>query len=94
MPYRVRGTLSDAARLIILKESDWSIDYSGYVTAGTYSVDVDDDSTRLAFARENDAGWTIGWGNITPEEYIVGNFLDLGTGDHLLINSTDGLLIS
>jgi len=94
MPYKVAGTLSEAARLIVLKESDWSIEHSADTAAGAYSVDVSDDADRLVFARSAADGWTIGWGAVTPIEYTVGNFLDLGTGDKLLINSTDGLLIS
>jgi len=94
MPYRIKGTLSEDSRLIILKESDWSIDHNSDQSAGSYSVDVDDDSGRLLFARALSNGWTIGYGSVSPEEYIIGNFLDLGTGDHLLINHQDGLLIS
>jgi len=94
MPYRIKGELSENSRVVILKESDWSIDYNADVDAGVYSIDVDDDSDRLTFARMLSNGWTIGYGAVTPESYTVGNFLDLGTGDYLLINSEDGLLIS
>ena len=39
MPYKISGTLSDAARIIVLKESDWSIESNTEESGASYEVD-------------------------------------------------------
>jgi len=38
MPYKISGTLSDASRVIIIKESDWSIESNTNESVGAYEV--------------------------------------------------------
>ena len=40
MPYKISGTKSETARIMILKESDWSIESDTVISgSGVYEVD-------------------------------------------------------
>jgi len=69
MPYKISGTKSETARVIIVKESDWSIESNTVVSgSGAYSIEDLETSSKLALAR-NDFGKIVGFGGITPEFY-------------------------
>ena len=68
MPYKISGTLGTDARIIVIKESDWSI--NDYVkSAGNYEVTGLVNEPYLVAARKSD-GESSGYGNVTPEEYV------------------------
>jgi hypothetical protein len=38
MPYKISGSLSDDARIIVIKESDWSIESNTSESSGSYEL--------------------------------------------------------
>ena len=68
MPYKISGTLSDAARIIVIKESDWSIESNTNESVGAYEVDSLVTGAKLVAARKSD-GETFVFGGVTPIEY-------------------------
>jgi len=68
MPYKISGTLSDAARIIVIKESDWSIESNTEKPTGAYEILELESGAKLVCARKSD-GESLGYGNITPKEY-------------------------
>jgi len=71
MPYKISGTLSDAARIIIIKESDWSIESNTTESVGAYEIGSLEAGAKLVAGRKSD-GESLGYGSITPEEYSTG----------------------
>jgi len=72
MPYKISGTKSETARVIILKESDWSIESNTVISgSGSYEVEGLDSSDKSIIARTND-GEVISYGAVTGEEYSPG----------------------
>lgn len=68
MPYKISGTLSDASRIIIIKESDWSIESNTTESVGAYEIGVLVSGTKLVAARKSD-GESLGYGNVAAEHY-------------------------
>ena len=83
MPYKISGTKSETARIIIIKESDWSIE-SNTVVSGSGSYEVTDLETgnKTVVARTN-AGKMVGYGIVSPEYYA------LPTGDRGIFGEND-----
>jgi len=70
MPYKISGTLSEDARIIILKELDWSIEHNAVISgARTYEVDSLVSGTKSIIAR-NEFGEVSGYGNVSPIYYV------------------------
>jgi len=90
MPYKISGTLSDAARIIIIKESDWSIESNTTESVGSYEVDSLITGAKLVVARKSD-GEALIYGNITPSYYaplargVFGSGLATGGADTKII---------
>jgi len=70
MPYKISGDLSDTVRIIVIKESDWSIESNTTESASSYELFVTN-SAKTVLARKSD-GEGFGYGNITPD-YVVGD---------------------
>jgi len=69
MPYKISGSKSETARVIILKESDWSIESNTVVAgSGAYEIDSLETGSKLIVAESGD-GELLGYGNVTPIEY-------------------------
>jgi len=68
MPYKISGTLSDATRIIVIKESDWSIESNTSESAGAYEIGVLVSGTKLVAGRKSD-GESLGFGNVDAEFY-------------------------
>lgn len=68
MPYKISGTLEEAARIIIIKESDWSIEANSEESSGAYEVGSLAAGYKWIIARKSD-GEAVGYGLITPVEY-------------------------
>jgi len=66
-PYKISGT-TDAARIIIIKESDWSIENNSTESAGSYEVLDLENNAKLIIARKSD-GETLAFGNVSPIYY-------------------------
>jgi len=68
MPYKISGTKSETARIMVLKESDWSIESNTVIPdSGAYEVDGLEAGDKLAFSRTED-GEILGFGSVTPIE--------------------------
>ena len=69
MPYKISGTKSETARIMILKESDWSIESNTVVSgSGAYEVLSLIDGTKMVVAESNE-GEVLGYGSVTPISY-------------------------
>lgn len=65
---KISGVKSETTRVLVLDESDWSIESNTVVSgSGAYEVETSDTGNRTVLGRTN-SGWTIGFGNITPIE--------------------------
>jgi len=92
MPYKISGTLSDAARIIVIKEADWSIESNTNESVGSYLVEVEN-NTKFVVARKSD-GECQAYGSVTPTEYTPparglfagGNMYNII--DYITINTT------
>lgn len=70
MPYKISGSKSETARIIVLKESDWSIESNTVISgSGDYEIEDLESGNKLTFARSED-GWIEGFGNVSAEEYV------------------------
>jgi hypothetical protein len=77
MPYKILGSKSETARIIILKESDWSIESNTIISgSGSYEVENLVSGTKTVLSRNTD-GWLKGYGSVSPEYYIPAS-LDRG----------------
>jgi len=67
MGYNISGTLSEPARILILKESDWSVETNTVVSGiGEYSIDTADNAKRLVVSRSVNDGHGLAYGSVTP----------------------------
>jgi len=62
---KISGSLSDASRIIIIKESDWSIESNTTESVGSYEVDGLVSGAKLVAGRKSD-GEALVFGNVTP----------------------------
>jgi len=68
MPYKISGTKSETARVMVLKESDWSIESNTVISgSGAYEVDGLETGAKTTLALTEE-GEFIGFGGITPIE--------------------------
>jgi len=69
MPYKISGTKSETSRVIIIKESDWSIESETIISgSGNYNVEELETGNKLVFSRAED-GEIIGFGNVSSYYY-------------------------
>lgn len=69
MAYKISGTKSETARIIILKESDWSIE-SNTVVSGSGAYEITGlVSGNKAIVAESDEGEVLGYGSVVPISY-------------------------
>jgi hypothetical protein len=79
MAYKISGTKSETARIMILKESDWSIESNTVISgSGAYEVDGLETGTKTTLARTEE-GELLAFGNVTPIEAFT-EVAWLGTG--------------
>ena len=69
MAYKISGTKNATARVMIFKESDWSIE-SNTIVSGTGSYEIDSlvSGTKTVIA-ESASGELLGYGYVDPEYY-------------------------
>lgn len=68
MAYKLSGTLSSDARIIVINESDWSIESNTEETSGSYEIDPVEAGDKLVVAIKSD-GELLAYGDVVPEEY-------------------------
>jgi len=84
MPYKISGTKSETARIIILKESDWSIESNTVISgSGAYEVGDLETGNKSVISRTND-GEVLGYGAVSAEEYVP------ATGDRGVFGGGEG----
>ena len=68
MPYKISGTISEEARIIVLDESDWSIESNTVISGGgNYEIDVVSGTKTLVSRIVG--GQTIGYGSVAAAFY-------------------------
>jgi predicted GH43/DUF377 family glycosyl hydrolase len=65
MAYTISGTLEEDARVFVINEDNWTLDYTGEVTAPSFNLEVTA-GTKLIACR-NSEGIIDVYGSITPE---------------------------
>jgi len=94
MAYKITGWLEDPARILIFKESDWSLEHTSAVDRGEFEIEYLRVGTKMVAGRRISDGKVEVYGNITPTEYIGEDFLAINaTGDLLNINDAGDHLI-
>jgi len=71
MSYKISGTLNESARILVLKESDWSIESNIERSAGDYEIENLVSGTKTVVAIDN-SGEIVGYGGVSPKECING----------------------
>lgn len=66
--YKISGNLSENARIIIIKQSDWSVESNTEEASGTYEKDPVSNDTKLVVALKSN-GDAQAYGNVTPVSY-------------------------
>lgn len=67
MPYKIEGSSSEQSRIIVLNESDWSVDATT-VVSGNYSVEFSVSGTKTILSR-SESGETHGYSGVTPTSF-------------------------
>jgi alpha-tubulin suppressor-like RCC1 family protein len=88
MAYKISGVKSETARVMVLKESDWSVESNAVISgSGAYEV-VDLDASQKLMLGMSDEGEIIAFGDVAPvmlpnEIWTVGRnqYGQLGQGD-------------
>jgi hypothetical protein len=97
MPYRVRGTVDTTSRVLLINESDMSLERSNVFEAGDWELVANNAASKMVVARETTSGEAYGFGGITPETYEEPDSLLLinTLGDWLAIDSLgNGLIVA
>lgn len=91
MPYKISGNLGDDAKVIVVKESDWSVDTTSDEVAGNYEISVSS-GEKLITARKS-SGHSVSYGNISPI-YVPADAIFAGGSTTSPINNISIVTIS
>jgi len=69
MPYKISGNLNEDAKIIVVKENDWSVETTSDKVAGAYEITVDA-GDKLVLARKSN-GQSASYGDVTPESFLL-----------------------
>ena len=64
---KIAGRIFEPTRIIVINESDWTIEHNQIHSSGGYEIDTEDNNKKTLIARLND-GQSVGAGNLTPTE--------------------------
>ena len=78
--------------MIIIKESDWSIESNSNESSGAYEVDSLVTGGKWVVARKSD-GEALGYGNVTPAFYTPPSRGVCGGGEASILNTMDYVTI-
>jgi len=71
MPYKISGTKNETARVLVIKESDWSIESNTVIEgSGAYEVDTIEAGGTKTVTAETTEGETLVFGGITPIYFV------------------------
>jgi len=93
MPYKISGELSDVARIIVIKESDWGIESNTNESSGIYNITSLTNTDKWIVSRKSD-GETITFGNVTPVGYGDRGVFTAGQADGTPVNVMAYITIS
>lgn len=92
MPYKISGTTLQPTRVIVVNESDWSVEHN-QIYNGSYEIDVTYGS-KIIIGRLFD-GQSIGFGNMYPVSagggdrgIFAGGHIDINTIEYITISTT------
>jgi len=69
MAYEISGTVGYPCRIIVVNESDWTIDANEEVgSVGPFSTSFTASGTKTVLAFESSSGEVVGFGSVTPIE--------------------------
>jgi hypothetical protein len=92
--YKLTGWLEEAARLLVFKESDWSLEKTEALPQGSFIIGNLSTGAKMVAGR-NAEGKVEVYGNIDPELQSADSFLMLNAGgDLLMINTLGDFLIT
>ena len=58
------GVLNDSARVIVINESDWSVEHNEVFSTGSYEIGTTS-GTKLMVGRRETDGEIVAYGNVT-----------------------------
>jgi hypothetical protein len=94
MAYKITGWLEEAARILVFKESDWSLETTTSIGEGEFEISSLTAGTKMIAGRRVSDGKVEVYGNIIPLEYIGEDFLAINAlGDLLNINDAGDHMI-
>jgi len=94
MAYKITGWLEDASRVLVFKESDWSLEHTSALDRGEFEIAYLSAGAKMVAGRRTADGKVEVYGNIDPTEYIGEDFLAINAGGDLLnINDAGDHLI-
>lgn len=77
MTFKISGNLNLDSRVIVLNESDWSVESNTEESAGVYEIEVADNSNARSIICITDAWRLRGYGNVTPEEVGLNGWVQI-----------------
>lgn len=95
MPYKISGTTTDLARVIVIDEATWTVEYNQALSIGNYEISDMVSGTKWVMAMNND-GQSVGYGHINSifvpgdRGIFVGgdnNTLNFNTIDYIAIST-------
>jgi hypothetical protein len=69
MAYKISGDVQNNTRLIVIDESDWSVEHTSEKSAGAYEVEVTN-SNKLVVARDLTSSDAVAYGGVSPYSTI------------------------
>jgi len=93
MAYKISGTLNESARILVLKESDWSIESNVERSAGDYEIENLVSGTKTIVAIDGN-GEVVGYGMVSPEFYGGDRGIFGGGYNNGVTNIIDYIIIS
>lgn len=77
MAYKITGNLADDARILVLSETNMSVEYNEATSAGEFEATDLTNNNKIILARKAD-GETFGYSGVTPVEYQSGPVIPTG----------------
>lgn len=68
MPYKISGTTTEDCKILVIKESDWTVEATEEVTTGDYVIDSLTAGEKTVIATKTD-GNTVGYGLVNSVLY-------------------------
>jgi hypothetical protein len=92
--YKLTGFLREAARILVFKEADWSIEKTESLPEGNFILGNLSAGNKMIAGR-NIEGKVEVYGNVVPELQAADDYLMINaSGDLLLINTAGDYLIT